>query len=141
MDQNSLYELTAEYGEVYGYALPRDSYLLKTVDTPDNWLKLCDRIGCDRAHQLAKGDGMADANELQALFGWQADHALNIADASVTPVIWLCNMNDTGEVIAVESWDDSMEVELKFRMIGKYKSKSSAIDHLEQHYIFNACDS
>ena len=137
MDQNSLYELAAEYGEVYGAALSRDSYLLKTIDSPNNWLKLCDVIGYERAHQLANNEVVAQQNEMKALIRWQVDNALNIADASVTPFIWLCNISDTGEVIAVESWDDSLEVELKFRLIGKYQSKSSAIEDLERHYIFD----
>jgi len=40
-------------------------------------------------------------------------------------------MSDTGSLIAVDSWDDSLDVELKFRLIGKYQSKSSAIEDLE----------
>lgn len=140
MDQNSLYELTAEYGDVYGIALPRDSYILKTVDSPDNWLKLSDVIGSERAHQLAKSDSMPDAVELKAMISWQIDNALNIADTSVTPFIWLCNISDTGEVIAVESWDDSLEVEWKFKLIARYSAKSSAVEDLERRYIFNSCD-
>jgi len=137
MDQNSLYELTAEYGEVYGVALPRESYLLKTIDSPNNWLNVSDIIGTERAHQLAKNEVVAQTAELKALIRWQVDNALNIADANVTPVIWLCNISDTGEVIAVESWDESLAVELKFRLIGKYQSKSTAIEDLERHYIFD----
>ncbi len=137
LDQNSLYELAAEYGEVYGVALPRESYLLKTVDSPANWLNLSDIIGSERAHRLANNEVIAQITEMKALISWQVANALNIADASVTPVIWLCNISDTAEVIAVESWDDSMAVELKFRLIGKYQSKSSAIEDLEKHYIFD----
>ena len=137
MDQNSLYELTAEYGEVYGTALPRDSYLLKIIDYPNNWLKICDVIGSERALQLAIGDGIPLATEIKSMIFWQVANALNIADANVTPVIWLCNISDTGEVIAVESWDESLAVELKFRLIGKYQSKSTAIEDLERHYIFD----
>ena len=137
MDQNSLYELTAEYGEVYGVALPRESYLLKTIDSPNNWLNVSDIIGTERAHQLAKNEVVAQTAELKALIRWQVDNALNIADANVTPVIWLCNISDTGEVIAVESWDESLAVELKFRLIGKYQSNSTAIEDLERHYIFD----
>jgi hypothetical protein len=137
MDQNSLYELTSEYGEVYGVALPRESYLLKTIDSPNNWLNVSDIIGTERAHQLAKNEVVAQTAELKALIRWQVDNALNIADANVTPVIWLCNISDTGEVIAVESWDESLSVELKFRLIGKYQSKSTAIEDLERHYIFD----
>ena len=137
MDQNSLYELTAEYGEVYGTALPRDSYLLKAIDYPNNWLKICDVIGSERALQLAIGDGIPLATEIKLMIRWQVANALNIADASVTPVIWLCDISDTGEVIAVESWDESLAVELKFRLIGKYQSHSSAIKDLERRYIFD----
>jgi hypothetical protein len=137
VDQNSLYELTSEYGEVYGVALPRESYLLKTIDSPNNWLNVSDIIGTERAHQLAKNEVVAQTAELKALIRWQVDNALNIADANVTPVIWLCNISDTGEVIAVESWDESLAVELKFRLIGKYQSKSTAIEDLERHYIFD----
>lgn len=137
MDQNSLYELTAEYGEVYGVALPRESYLLKTIDSPNNWLNVSDIIGTERAHQLAKNEVVAQIAEMKALIRWQVDNALNIADANVTPVVWLCNISDTGEVIAVESWDESLAVELKFRLIGKYQSKSTAIEDLERHYIFD----
>ena len=137
MAQNSLYELTAEYGEVYGTALPRDSYLLKIIDYPNNWLKISDVIGFERAHQLAIGDGIPLATEIKSMIRWQVGNALNIADASVTPVIWLCDISDTGEIIAVESWDDSLEAEMKFRLIGKYQSQSSAIKDLERHYIFD----
>ena len=140
VDQNSLFELVAEYGDVYGSALPRESYLLKTVDAPRNWLALSGVIGSERAQQLANNEGEPEPSEMQALLIWQVDHALNIADASVTPVIWLCHLNDTGEVIAVESWDDSLEVELKFRLIGKYESKSAAVTYLETHYIFDVSD-
>lgn len=140
VDQNSLFELVAEYGDVYGTALPRDSSLLKTVDAAQNWLALSDALGSDRARQLAGNEGDPKPSEMQALIRWQADRALAVADIGVTPVIWLCALNDTGEVIAVESWDDRLDVELKFRLVGKYKSKSSAIDYLEQHYIFDAGD-
>ncbi len=140
LDQNSLYELTTEYGEVYGTALPRDSYLLKTIDTPNNWLKISDVIGSERAHLLANNNGVPEPTEMKALISWQVDHALNIADTNVTPVIWFCKISDTGSLIAVESWDDSLDVELKFRLIGKYQSKSSAIEDLEKHYIFDAYD-
>ena len=58
----------------------------------------------------------------------------------MTPVIWFCKISDTGSLIAVESWDDSLDVELKFRLIGKYQSKSSAIEDLEKHFIFDAYD-
>lgn len=137
MDQNSLYELTSEYGEVYGTALPRDSYLLKIIDYPNNWLKICDVIGSERALQLAIGDGIPLATEIKSMIFWQVANALNIADASVTPVIWLCDISDTGNVVAVECWDDSLEAELKFRLIGKYQSHSSAIKDLERRYIFD----
>jgi hypothetical protein len=49
-------------------------------------------------------------------------------------------MSDTGSLIAVDSWDDSLDVELKFRLIGKYQFKSSAIEDLEKHFIFDAYD-
>jgi hypothetical protein len=140
MDQNSLFELVANYGEVYGTALPRENYLLKTIDRPDNWLEITDIVGVERAQILAKGEDMPLALEMQALIAWQVEHALMLADTTVTPVIWLCSLHDTSEVIAVESWDESLEVELKFRLIGKYKSSSSAIEHLGKAYIFNASE-
>jgi hypothetical protein len=52
------YELTTEYGEVYGTALPRDSYLLKTIDNPDNWLKISDIIGSEKARLLANNNAV-----------------------------------------------------------------------------------
>ena len=140
MDKNSLYELITEYGEVYGTALPRDSYLLKTIDNPDNWLKISDIIGSEKARLLANNNAVPEPTEMKALISWQVDHALNIAETNVTPVIWFCKMSDTGSLIAVESWDDSIDVELKFRLIGKYQSKSSAIEYLEKHYIFDSYD-
>ena len=140
MDQNSLYELVADYGEVYGTALRRDSFLLKTVDHPDHWLKLSDAIGFERAQQLATGTDQPSSLEMQAMIFWQVEQALQTGDIHKTPVLWLCPLHDTSEVLAVESWDDKMDVELKFKLIGKYKNRSAAIDDLNTHYIFNACD-
>ena len=140
MDQNSLFELTAEYGEVYGTALPRDSYLLKVVDYQENWIRLSYQIGSDRANALTNGLVKPEPWELKAMIRWQVDQALDIADTSVTPIIWLCHINDTGDIVAIESWDHSMDVELKFRFIGRFKNYSSAIEHLHQHYIFDALD-
>ena len=51
--------------------------------------------------------------------------------------IWLCNISVTSEVMTVESCDDSLAVEMKFRLINKYQSKLSAIGDLELHYIFD----
>jgi hypothetical protein len=79
VDQNSLFELVAEYGDVYGTALPRDSSLLKTVDAAQNWLALSDALGSDRARQLAGNEGDPKPSEMQALIRWQADRALAVA--------------------------------------------------------------
>ena len=87
MDQNSLFELTAEYGEVYGTALPRDSYLLKVVDYQENWIRLSYQIGSDRANALTDGLVKPEPWELKAMIRWQVDQALDIADTSVTPII------------------------------------------------------
>jgi hypothetical protein len=140
LDQNSLYELVSEYGEVYGNALPRDSYLLKTVDHANNWLQLSDVIGDQRADQLYNGHDLPSASEMRLLLEWQVEQALEISDPSVTPIIWLCKIDDTGDFFAVESWDDSFYVELKFRLVGKYRLRAQAVDDLNKGYIFNIAD-
>ncbi len=140
VDQTSLYELVADYGEVYGHALPRDSFLLKSIDQPDHWINLSDAIGFERAQQLAAGADQPSASEMQALIFWQVEQALEAGEIHVTPVIWLCPLQDSSAVLAVESWDDDMDVELKFRLIGKYQTRSSAIEDLNTQYIFDACE-
>ena len=40
LSQNALYELVADFGEVIGIGLRRDSHLLRGVDDPGNWLSL-----------------------------------------------------------------------------------------------------
>lgn len=140
VDQNTLYEWVADYGEVYGQALPRDSFLLKTVDDPEHWLKISGDIGFERAQFLAKGYDQPSALEMQALIYWQVDQALKGGNIHRAPVLWLCPLHDTDEVLAVESWDDDLEVELKFKLIGKYQTRSAAIDELNAHYIFHASE-
>ncbi len=139
LSQNALYELVADFGEVIGIGLRRDSHLLRGVDDPGNWLKLADNIGRDRAAKL-KGNSVEPSSvEVQHLIRWQVKNALDHLNAEMTPTIWLCQSDD-GQVLAIEGWGDAIDVELIFCMIGRYPSRAHALDQIKRLYVFDVDD-
>jgi hypothetical protein len=139
LSQNALYELVADFGEVIGIGLRRDSHLLRGIDDPRNWLKLTDEIGRDRASKLKSNSVDASSSEVQHLIRWQVKNALDHLNAEMTPTIWLCQSDD-GQVLAIEGWGDAIEVELIFCMIGRYPSRTHALDQIKLLYVFDVDD-
>lgn len=139
LSQNALYELVADFGEVIGIGLRRDSHLLRGVDDHRNWLKLTDEIGRDRASKLKSNSVDASSSEVQLLIRWQVKNALDHLNAEMTPTIWLCQSDD-GQVLAIEGWGDAIEVELIFCMIGRYASRTHALDQIKLLYVFDVDD-
>lgn len=137
--QNDLYELVADFGEALGIGLRRDSHLAHAIDDPKNWINLKDEIGSARVHELSAQLVEPSADELDRLFRWQVKTALDQLNAEITPTIWLCQA-DGGQVLAIEGWGDAIEVELLFRIIGKYPSRSDALGELSLLYIFDVND-
>ncbi|MEN9753991.1 MAG: hypothetical protein RLZ07_373 [Pseudomonadota bacterium] len=139
LSQNLLYELVTDFGEVVGIGLRRDSHLLRGIDDPVNWLELADQIGSDRAVELKKNLVEPSFTEVQQLICWQVKNALDHLHADITPTIWICQA-DGGQVLLIEGWGDAIEVELMFRVIGKYPSRTPALDELNRLYIFQVDD-
>ena len=139
LSQNLLYELVTDFGEVIGIGLRRDSHLVRGIDDPVNWLEIADQIGSDRAVELKNNLVEPSFTEVQQLIFWQVKSALDHLHADITPTIWLCQA-DGGQVLVIECWGDAIEVELMFRVIGKYPSRRSALDELNHVYIFHVDD-
>ena len=140
MSQNEIYELVADFGEVYGGALPRNSHLARGIDWPENWLEISDKIGDVRAEILCQGLDIPSPDELKHLTHWQVNQALAANNPDIIATIWLCCKNDEDEIIAVEGWGASLFTELKFKLIDRYPDKNSAIKDLRMRYLFNADD-
>jgi hypothetical protein len=140
MTENDLYELVADYGQVYGPALRRDIYLARGVDWPRNWLEISNEIGEARAEALSEGLSTPTSSELQSLIRWQVDRALEDEDPALVATLWLCQKVSDDDVIAVEGWGASLYTELKFKLIGHYPDETSAIKDLRLLYIFSVTD-
>lgn len=138
MTQNEIYEMVADFGEVYGTALRRDSYLTRGIDWPENWLALGGTIGDERAEQLSEGQHTPTQDELRCLIRWQIEHALAEENPSITPTIWLCQKDRDDAVVAIEGWGDSISTELKFVFIGRYCDEFEAVNAIRKSYIFDA---
>lgn len=140
MTQNELYELVADFGEVYGTALRRDSYLTRGIDWPENWLNIDHVIGEHRAELLCNGQVTPTQDEMRGLIRWQVERALDLQDPDVTPTLWFCHNNDDDEIFVIEGWGDSLTVELKFKLIGRFPDETTAIKELKRQYIFSVED-
>lgn len=140
MTQNEIYEMVADHGEVYGTALRRDSYLVRGIDWPENWLALPDIMTEERAEQLSEGLSAPTSEEFKSLIRWQVEKALIEENPNITPTIWFCQTDPDSGVIAVEGWGDSMSTELKFVQIGRFADRFEALKELHKLYIFSVDD-
>lgn len=140
MTENELYEMVADFGEVYGTGLRRDSYLARGIDWPENWLETVDEIGLDRAKELRAGVVTPSHSELRSLICWQINQALTEANPEITPTIWLCHTPEDDDVLAIEGWGNSLHTELKFRLIGRYPDETTAIIAIRKNYIISIDD-
>lgn len=140
MTQNEIYEMVADFGEAYGTALRRDSYLVRGIDWPENWLALPDIVTEERAELLSAGHLTPTPEEFKSLIQWQVEKALSEENPSITPTIWFCQTHPDSDVIAIEGWGDSMATELKFVEIGRYADRFDALKELQKLYIFSVDD-
>ena len=140
MTQNELYELVADFGEVCGTALRRDSSLARGIDWPENWLEVADAIGEARAETLSEGRDAPTATELRHLIRWQVGRALLEENSEVTPTIWFCQPDAESDVLVVEAWGVFMRTKLTFRLIGRYPTQIDAAHELKKDYLFDVDD-
>lgn len=137
--QNALYELVADFGEFYGYALRLDSHLTLGTDRSENWLKMKHDLSVERAHQLYDGD-TPTPDELQKLIDWQIKRAFELNESDHIATLWLCRNSDINEIVAIEGWSNTLDTELKFKWIGRYPDEGSTIQHLNELYIVSMDD-
>ena len=135
MDDDELSTRILQASVAYWSVLPRDSNLLREIESADSWLELANELGEQRARDLADGLAEPTQSELEMVIKWQISDAFATQDADVTPVIWLCPPDASGEVVAIEGRGGYVSVDITLKLIGRYPSEEQAIVAIKNLYI------